>query len=82
MLTHRAPQIIQRDWSPGFTVDLQQKSNAAVLDAATDIELSLPLTEMASNYYALLQGKGLGDEGHHALIKIMEGLSGVKVGPT
>ncbi len=32
MLSMRGPQILQRDWSPGFTIDLQQKDVRLVLD--------------------------------------------------
>ena len=34
MFTHRGPQVMQRDWRPGFTVDLQQKDLRLVLEAA------------------------------------------------
>ncbi|MBO9340310.1 MAG: NAD(P)-dependent oxidoreductase, partial [Chloroflexus sp.] len=31
MLTNRGPQVIRRDWRPGFTIDLQQKDLRLVL---------------------------------------------------
>ena len=36
MFTNRAPQMIERDWRPGFTIDLQQKDLRLVLDAADE----------------------------------------------
>ena len=33
-------------------------------------------------YYRTLQAQGHGEEGHHALIKALENLAGIKVGPT
>ena len=32
MLNNRGPQVIRRDWRPGFTVDLQQKDLRLVLE--------------------------------------------------
>ena len=81
MLTHRGPQVIRRDWQPGFTIDLQVKSVAAVIDAADDLGVPVPLTAMLYQYYRSLQARGLGGEGHHALIKALEHLAGIKVGP-
>lgn len=81
MLTHRGPQVIRRDWQPGFTVDLQLKSVSAVLKAADDVGVPVPVTAILYQYYRALQAKGLGKEGHHALVKALEDLTGVKVGP-
>jgi len=80
MLTNRAPQVIQRDWRPGFTIDLQIKSVAAVLEAADTFGVPVPTTSQLYQYYRTLQKAGLGQEGHHALIKALEKLSGIKVG--
>jgi len=81
MLTHRGPQVIRRDWRPGFTIDLQVKSVAAVISAADELGVPVPLTAMLYQYYRALQARGLGREGHHALIKALERLAGIKVGP-
>ncbi len=81
MLTNRGPQVIQRDWRPGFTIDLQIKSLAAVLSAAADNGVPVPLMANLYQYYKTLQAQGHGQQGHHALIKAMENLAGIKVGP-
>lgn len=80
MLTNRAPQVIQRDWRPGFTIDLQLKSVAAVLKAADTFGVPVPMTAQLYQYYRTLQKAGLGQEGHHALVKALEKLSGIKIG--
>ncbi len=41
MLSNRGPQVIERDWRPGFTIDLQQKDLRLVLEAAD--QLGVPL---------------------------------------
>ncbi len=81
MLTYRGPQVIHRDWRPGFTIDLQLKSISAVLNAAADRGVPVPLTAQIHQYYRTLQAQGHGQEGHHALIKVLENLAGFKVGP-
>ena len=81
MLTHRGPQVISRDWRPGFTIDLQLKSLEAVLGAAAENGVPVPLTAQLYQYYKALQAQGCGQLGHHALIKAMENLAGIKVGP-
>lgn len=81
MLTHRGPQVIQRDWQPGFTIDLQLKSVSAVLQAASENGVPVPLMAQIYQYYRTLQAQGKGQEGHHALIKALESLAGFKVGP-
>jgi 3-hydroxyisobutyrate dehydrogenase len=80
MFTHRGPQIMRRDWRPGFTIDLQQKDLRLVLEAAEELQLPLLATEMISSLYRTLQARGLGSEGNHALVKALENLSGVEVG--
>jgi len=79
MLTNRAPQIINRDWRPGFTVDLQQKDVRLALRAADELGIPLPGTSLIFNLYRVLQKDGLGGEGNHALIKALEKLSGIEV---
>ena len=80
MLSMRGPQIIERDWRPGFTVDLQQKDLRIALEAAYELGVPVQLTSLAFQYYRILQDQGLGGEGNHALIKALERLSGILVG--
>ena len=79
MLSMRGPQILERDWRPGFTIDLQQKDVRLALAAADELGVPTPMTSMAFHYYRVLQAQGLGDEGNHALIKAMERLAGIEV---
>jgi 3-hydroxyisobutyrate dehydrogenase len=80
MLSNRGPQMIERDWSPGFTIDLQQKDLRLVLAAADDLGVPLPGTALVHQMYRALQNQGLGAEGNHALVKALEMMSGVEVG--
>lgn len=80
MLSNRGPQVLKRDWRPGFTIDLQQKDVRLILDAADQMGVPVMATSMVFNLYRTLQAQGLGHEGNHALVKALEHLAGVEVG--
>jgi 3-hydroxyisobutyrate dehydrogenase len=79
MLSNRGPQVVQRDWRPGFTMDLQQKDLRLVLEAADQMGVPLPGTALVFQLYRALQRKGLGSEGNHALVKALEDLAGIEI---
>jgi 2-hydroxy-3-oxopropionate reductase len=80
MLSNRGPQMIERDWRPGFTIDLQQKDLRLVLDAADELGVPVPGTSLVFQMYRALQSQGLGSDGNHALVKALEGMSGQELG--
>ena len=82
MLSNRGPQMIARDWRPGFTIDLQQKDLRLVLDAADEIGVPTPATALVFQMYRALQYQGIGAEGNHALVKALEQMAGITVGKT
>lgn len=80
MLTNRGPQMIRRDWRPGFTIDLQQKDLRLALEAADELAVPIPGTALVFQLYRALQRRGLGGEGNHALVKALEEMAGIQVG--
>jgi 3-hydroxyisobutyrate dehydrogenase len=82
MLSNRGPQVLKRDWSPGFTIDLQQKDLRLVLEAADQMGVPMMATNLVFNLYRTLQRLGLGGEGNHALVKAMENLTGLRINET
>lgn len=80
MLSYRGPQVLARDWRPGFTIDLQEKDLRLVLQAADQLAVPLPATSLVFHYYRTLQAAGLGGEGNHALVKALERLAGFEIG--
>ncbi len=80
MLSNRGPQMIRRDWTPGFTIDLQQKDLRLVLEAADEIGVPLPGVALVFQLYRSLQARGHGSEGNHALVKALEELAGFQLG--
>jgi 3-hydroxyisobutyrate dehydrogenase-like beta-hydroxyacid dehydrogenase len=79
MLANRGPQVIKRDWRPGFTIDLQQKDLRLVLETADENAAPVLATSTIFQLYRTLQREGLGAEGNHALVKALERLSGITV---
>jgi 3-hydroxyisobutyrate dehydrogenase len=80
MLSNRGPQVINRDWRPGFMIDLQQKDVRLALQAADEMGVPLMGTSLIFNLYRTLQARGLGAEGNHALVKALEELAGFEIG--
>ncbi|MDX1663865.1 MAG: NAD(P)-dependent oxidoreductase [Candidatus Promineifilaceae bacterium] len=80
MLSNRGPQVVERDWRPGFTIDLQQKDLRLVLEAADELGVPLLGAGMVFQLYRTLQATDLGAEGNHALVKALERLSGITIG--
>jgi 3-hydroxyisobutyrate dehydrogenase len=80
MLQNRGPQVLARDFRPGFMVDLQQKDLRLALEAADELGVPLVGTGLVFQLYRSLQKAGLGQEGNHALVKALERLAGFEVG--
>ena len=79
MLSNRGPQMIERDWRPGFTIDLQQKDLRLVLEAADELGVPMPGVALVFQLYRSLQARGLGSDGNHALVKALEVLAGIEL---
>jgi 3-hydroxyisobutyrate dehydrogenase len=79
MLANRGPQIVDRDWRPGFTIDLQQKDLRLVLESADELAVPLPATSIVFQMYRALQRRGLGAEGNHALVKALEEMADLEI---
>ncbi len=80
MLSNRGPQILDRDFRPGFTIDLLQKDLRLVLETADELGVPLPGTALIFQLYRTLQRAGDGDRGNHGLVLALERLAGFEVG--
>jgi 3-hydroxyisobutyrate dehydrogenase-like beta-hydroxyacid dehydrogenase len=80
MLANRGPQMIRRDWRPGFMIDLQLKDLRLALEAADEVGVPTLGTSIAFHLYRTLQQQGLGSEGNHAMVKALEQMTGIEVG--
>ena len=80
MLANRGPQMIVRDFRPGFTIDLQQKDLRLVLESADQMGVPLLATSLVFQLYRTLQAQGIGGDGNHGLVKALEQLMNVELG--
>jgi len=71
-LANYGPKVLARDWSPGFSIDLQQKDLRYALNTAREKGLSLPGTELVEALFAKLQAEGRGDQSTPALFEVVE----------
>jgi 3-hydroxyisobutyrate dehydrogenase len=78
-LSNLGPRMIQRDFRPGFMIDLVQKDLRLVMEAAETEKLPLPVTSLIHQMYYSLQAAGEGKNGTQALVKALERLSGVEI---
>jgi 3-hydroxyisobutyrate dehydrogenase-like beta-hydroxyacid dehydrogenase len=70
-LTNYGPKVLARDWSPGFSIDLQQKDLRYALEAAEEMGLQLPGAELVHGLFAAMQEEGRGGEATPALFEVI-----------
>lgn len=66
------PKIISGDFTPGFMAKHMRKDMRLAAQTATTLDSPVPVTAVIGQLYGALIAAGLGDEGHHALIKVIE----------
>ncbi len=74
-LSNLGPKIVNRDFEPGFMIDLQQKDLHLALDSAKSMQLALPALAFVNQLFTGCQSRGEGKEGTQALIKSIEHLN-------
>ena len=74
-LANLGPKMVNKDFAPGFMIDLQQKDLRLVLDAAEELHLPLPALSYVHQLYKSNQANGEGKEGTQALFKSIKRLS-------
>jgi len=78
-LSNLGPRIVNRDFRPGFMIDLIQKDLNLVTEAAAGVKLPLPVTSLIHQMFYSLQASGEGKNGTQALVKALERLSGIVI---
>lgn len=78
MLSNLGPKILQGDFTPGFTVRLQQKDLRLALALAEELKVPLPGTSLVNQLFRAVEAAGGGDQGTQALITALERLAGVE----
>jgi 3-hydroxyisobutyrate dehydrogenase-like beta-hydroxyacid dehydrogenase len=70
------PKLLNEDWSPGFSIDNQQKDLIYTMEAAGEVDAAVPMTALASQLLELLQQEGDGGKTTAALYAKMLDLKG------
>jgi 2-hydroxy-3-oxopropionate reductase len=79
VLTRKRANFINRDFKPGFRIDLHHKDMGIVTDAARHVGAALPVGAVVAQLVASLRAQGDGGLDHSALLRGVERLSGTKV---
>lgn len=80
VLEAKAPMMLDRDFKPGFRIDLHAKDLRNALETGELVKAPLPLTASVLAMMTQLQGGGHGAEDHSALVRYYEGLAHTQVG--
>lgn len=75
-LINLGAKMVDRDFAPGFMIDLQQKDLRLALDAVREVGIATPALALVHQLFNGNQAHGEGREGTQALVKSIERLSG------
>lgn len=79
VLDAKAPMVMDRNFKPGFRIDLHIKDLANALDTSHGVGAQLPLTAAVMEMMQALRADGLGTADHSALACYYEKLAKVEV---
>ena len=79
VLDAKAPMVMDRNFKPGFRIDLHIKDLANALDTSHGVGAQLPLTAAVMEMMQALRADGLGTADHSALACCYEKLAKVEI---
>lgn len=79
VLTRKKDNFLNRDFKPGFRIDLHHKDMGIVTDAARTVGAALPVGAVVAQLVASLRAQGDGGLDHSALLRAVDRLSGAQV---
>ena len=79
ILQERAPNILKRDFTPGFRASLQHKDLRIALEAGKRLGVPLPATEVIADNYAALKKAGRWDWDTSAVVTVIEDAAGTRI---
>lgn len=75
----KAPMMLDRNFNPGFRIELHIKDLTNALNAGHAIHAALPLTAQAMEIMQVLHNGGAGAEDHSAIVKFYEKMSDLEL---
>ncbi|MDF7666960.1 2-hydroxy-3-oxopropionate reductase [Orbaceae bacterium ESL0727] len=82
VLEAKAPMVLNRNFKPGFRIDLHIKDLQNALDTSHGVGTSLPLTAAVMEMMQALRTDGLGQCDHSALARYYENLAKIEIKET
>ncbi|MEU6218851.1 2-hydroxy-3-oxopropionate reductase [Streptomyces sp. NPDC047022] len=79
VLARKRDNFLQRDFEPGFRIDLHHKDMGIVMDAARAVGAALPVGAVVAQLVAALRAQGDGGLDHSSLLRAVERLSGAQI---
>ncbi len=79
VMNAKAPMMLDRNFAPGFRIDLHIKDLNNVMDAAKSVDSPIPLTAQLMEMMKVLRHDGEGSSDHSAIVKFYEKLAGEEV---
>lgn len=81
VMNAKVPMMLERDFNPGFKIDLHIKDLNNAIDTGHSVGSPLPLTAQVMEMMQWLRKEKCGQDDHSALAKYYEYLAGVKIVP-
>lgn len=75
----KIPMILDRNFKPGFKIDLHIKDLENVLKTSRKLNTPLPLTGLVMEIFQALKVENLGQEDHSAIVKFFEKISNLEL---
>ena len=79
VLDSKVPMMINRDFKPGFKIDLHKKDMQNVLNTGAALSVPLPLTALVLEMLKSLTSSGNGGLDNAGIIKFYEGISKIEL---
>jgi len=79
VLDAKAPMVLNRNFKPGFKVDLHIKDLANAIETAREVGAPLMLTNQVMEILQTLKVDGMGQDDHNSIIRFYEKLAKVEV---
>ena len=76
ILDLKRESMVNREFTPGFRIDLHHKDMGIAIAAAREAGVALPMTGLVAQLVAAARAQGYGSLDHSALLKVIENISG------
>ena len=78
VMNAKVPMMLERDFNPGFKIDLHIKDLNNALDCAHTVGSPLPMTAAVQEIFQWLHNNGCGQDDHSSIIKYYKKLTGIE----